>query len=513
MKILFTRQDGGVSVVHPASKEQLEKNLSALDHPSFAAQQEVGRVPEDITKDKDTGLVSLSNEQYEKIVWLHSIPKDAINALQVGDDFVLPDREFRNAWKQDGKDIVHDLNKALEIQLEKVRAARDVLLTKYDGLQARAQDLDDQESSARLKELKHKLRECTDSLKSLSPSCIEDIKKATPDLTGYQGIRLTTVFNVLSYGADPTGATSSQAAFQNAINAAKSITEGPGYAFGNVRAGTVLVPKGSYTGIDTLDCTNCVGLSIIGEGSWGSALYVDGQSTSYPVIDCSQSSYVLIENLSVFAMDINGSAPSIMPQCGVLFTDSNAQAASSNKNCMRNVNLLGWFTHCSLGIFNSTNNNFFSSVFCSYVLSAPSVYVGAYNGTTLTSAFLTLSSTPGATNENEFFGCEIHNSKQGVQQVGALWLDGVECFEMFGGILDSGGTNQPMVYFTNGCDKVFFSGVKFYNESSYTPGFIFYNNGTVNKLVCIGTWKGASVSGVTTQAGPGSWTTVQLNSM
>ena len=324
---------------------------------------------------------------------------------------------------------------------------------------------------------------------------------------------MTTVFNVLSYGADPTGATSSQVAFQNAINAAKAITVGPGYSFTNVRAGTVYVPRGSYTGITTLDCTNCVGLVIEGEGSWGSVLYADAQTTSYPAIDCTQSNYVTIQNLSIQAIDpATGLSPAVMPQCGVLISDSAAYPNSSNKIYLNKVNMYGWFQNCTLGVLNSSDNNYFACIFSNYNTSAPVVFVGNVNQVGLQSAFIPVSTTSQAANENVFYGCEIHSSNIANPVCNTLWLVGVETFQMFGGIIDGNGSTQPVVYFVNTCKKVYFSGVKFYHQTSWPCPYLLYNNGFVDQLVCSGTWQ--EYASITIQFGPGTWgSNIQLNGL
>jgi hypothetical protein len=321
---------------------------------------------------------------------------------------------------------------------------------------------------------------------------------------------MQTVFNVLDYGADPTGTTSSQAAFQNAINAAKAITVGPGYGFTNVRAGTVYVPRGGYTGITTLDCTNCVGLVIQGDGSWGSAIYADAQTTSYPVIDCTQSNYVTIENLSIQAISsATGGQPAVMPQCAILISDSSAYPNSSNKIYLNKVNVYGWWRNCALGVLNSSDNNYIACIFSNYHTSAPVVFVGNNNITNLQSAFIPVSTTHQAANENVFFGCEIHSSNVADPVCNTLWLAGVETFQMFGGIVDGNGSTQPSVYMLGSCNKIFFSGVKFYCQTAWPCPCLFYNNGTVNDLVCIGSW--SDYAAITIQSGPGIWGTVQLN--
>lgn len=156
MRILYTRADGGLSVVHAAAKADIEKVLGVL-----------------------------TDEEYRDHVWQRSVPADAVNAVEIPDEYQLPDREFRDAWAQDGMRVKHDMQKVKEIQLKKLRVERDALLVKYDGLQSRAIDLNDAVAMADVKAKKQALRDATEALKKLDPKSIEEVKSATPDLTGY----------------------------------------------------------------------------------------------------------------------------------------------------------------------------------------------------------------------------------------------------------------------------------------------------------------------------------------
>lgn len=317
------------------------------------------------------------------------------------------------------------------------------------------------------------------------------------------------VFNVLAYGADPTGATSSQAAFQAAINAAKAITVGP--LLGTLtRAGTVIIPKGLYVGISTLDCTNVSGLTIKGEGIWGTNIYANGQTTSYPVFDFTGSAGVEVYDICVMGMNPNGTVPTVIPQLGFLIADSTANPQASNKNYMENTGTSGYFAKGGMAIYRSTNNNFVSCVFSNSVLNSPALTVANSTYTnTFTSAFATLNPSGFVANENAFFGCEIHNSKMGNPACASLFLDGTYTFNMHGGIIDGGGTAQPMVWMLNANNMTTFSGVKFYTEVSPLPAQVFKSNGTVDRFTCSGSWKqDASVVDST----GGTWTRATFNS-
>lgn len=97
-KIVFTRPDGGVSVIHPV-----------------------------ISKDDD----GMSEEQALARALAKDVPADAINPTVVEEREVPSDRTFRDAWKHDGG-IVVDMPKAREIHKNRLRALRAPLLQALD---------------------------------------------------------------------------------------------------------------------------------------------------------------------------------------------------------------------------------------------------------------------------------------------------------------------------------------------------------------------------------------------
>ena len=151
MRILYTRPDGGLSVVNAAPKEHLERVLGAL-----------------------------TEEAYKAHVWERSVPKDAISAVEIDDAYQLPDREFRNAWKQDGKQVVHDLEKARSLQLDKIRLAREPKLIELDKEFMKA--LEKGESTVDIASKKQALRDITEPLKKAILTSIDDVRKAFPDV-------------------------------------------------------------------------------------------------------------------------------------------------------------------------------------------------------------------------------------------------------------------------------------------------------------------------------------------
>ncbi len=152
MRILFTRPDGGLSVVHGFPKSDIEIILGEL-----------------------------TDDAYKAHIWDCSIPKDAINALEIDDDYQLPDREFRDAWMQSGKEVAHDLEKARVIQLDKIRVARKAKLDALDVQFMQALEYKDIGAQNIIATEKQKLRDITGQLKAMELVSIEDVKGAFPN--------------------------------------------------------------------------------------------------------------------------------------------------------------------------------------------------------------------------------------------------------------------------------------------------------------------------------------------
>ncbi len=139
-KIVYTRTDGGVSVITPASKEALEKVLG-----------------------------SLTEAQYDAHVRERSIPTGATNVRDI-DASDLPTREFRNAWCDITAESKIDISaeKAIELKLTELRMLRDTELTKTDMLMTRALEEGDMSTKATLMLKRTALRDVTEPLKALT---------------------------------------------------------------------------------------------------------------------------------------------------------------------------------------------------------------------------------------------------------------------------------------------------------------------------------------------------------
>lgn len=150
-KIIYTRVDGGVSIVHAVPKEELP-------------------------------LTFLTEEAYKQFVWERSVPSDAINPVEIQTDNIPSNKEFRYAWKQDGNNITYDLEKAKTIQVERTELAINSALQSLNAelIEAIVSGNDEEKESIIAK--KENLKNSMNALIALVPESIEQIKSATPNL-------------------------------------------------------------------------------------------------------------------------------------------------------------------------------------------------------------------------------------------------------------------------------------------------------------------------------------------
>lgn len=126
-KIIFTRPDGGLSVVTPV---------------------------------RCTGDEDLSDEEVEQRAW-DKLPTDAINPQWVEASAIPADRSFRNAWKDGGGKVDHDMAKCREITRNALREKRAPLMAALDVKYMRADEAGNVAEKARITTEKQRLRDIT----------------------------------------------------------------------------------------------------------------------------------------------------------------------------------------------------------------------------------------------------------------------------------------------------------------------------------------------------------------
>ena len=133
-KIIYTRPDGGLSVVHPVINT----------HP------------------RREGITETEAEQR---AW-NKLPKDAINPRWIDVAEIPTDRTFRNAWKDAAGRIDHDISKCREITKVRLRAERAPKLAALDIEFMRA--LEQGQPTEEIVAQKQALRDITNQVDSLS---------------------------------------------------------------------------------------------------------------------------------------------------------------------------------------------------------------------------------------------------------------------------------------------------------------------------------------------------------
>ena len=140
-KIIFTRPDGGVSVMHPVRNT----------------------IGETLTTDAEI----------EQRAW-DALPKNAINPVFVDESAIPEDRTFRDSWEHGGNSVIVNINKAKSLTKDRLRNERTPLLLAQDVAFQRA--LETGASTAEIVKEKQRLRDITkqvdlsktlDELKSL----------------------------------------------------------------------------------------------------------------------------------------------------------------------------------------------------------------------------------------------------------------------------------------------------------------------------------------------------------
>jgi len=128
-KIIYTRPDGGLSVVHPVINTLGEAE-------GFTEADALARA-------------------------LAKLPADAINPQVVEPTVIPTDRTFRNGWSHGGNKVDHDLPKCREILKDKLRADRVPKLAALDMAYMRADEMGDTAEKRSIAAQKQVLRDVT----------------------------------------------------------------------------------------------------------------------------------------------------------------------------------------------------------------------------------------------------------------------------------------------------------------------------------------------------------------
>ena len=300
---------------------------------------------------------------------------------------------------------------------------------------------------------------------------------------------------VADFGADPTGSTSSDAAFRSFCAFLKTNGRQPGVGAGTIGI-TGKVPNGTYVGLSTYDLTKSNGFLIEADGNYGAVLYVDGQTgSSAPVFDMTGCNSSMIKGLTIYAMDQGGNRPSIMPSSGILLASS-ASMNDCNRNKISGGGMAGFFSSAPLCMIGATDNKveFYSMVQQNGAL--PCLNHSCNPDWYISSPYVPI--TPGNSNcgENTFAQVEIHSRNN----VGgwASYFRNAYSVRFFGGNHSmGGGPGAAHVLFQGtGNRSILYAGTQFWNESGTPAANLFQEtDGPVTRLICSGCDETGAYSG------------------
>lgn len=150
-KILYTKPDGGIAIVHPVRNT----------HPE----------PETLTDD-----------EILKRAW-KDVPADAINAFEIDESAVPADRTFRNAWAHCPVNGVRvDMEKARALQQENLRFLRKPKMLTLDVQYMKALERGDSAAMSLVATEKQALRDVTDDPRIAAASTAEELKQVMPEV-------------------------------------------------------------------------------------------------------------------------------------------------------------------------------------------------------------------------------------------------------------------------------------------------------------------------------------------
>jgi hypothetical protein len=172
-KIIYTRPDGGISVVHPTEGARLALGVLLADDTVLTSETPVP-VDRFLRRWPVAGATvewAETEDEFVARIAKKDVPAEAIN-VQIVDDTVVPaDRTFRDAWRQNGAAIEHDMEKCRAIHRQRIREARAPILAALDIEQLRGRDVLDR---------KQALRDAPADPRIAAASSVEQLKAVWP---------------------------------------------------------------------------------------------------------------------------------------------------------------------------------------------------------------------------------------------------------------------------------------------------------------------------------------------
>lgn len=191
MKVVYKKSTGDMLfIISLFTKEGIESHLSSVSREQFIAIAEtwLDAGPElSFEGEKKISFArncvewgKLTDKEYREFL-MFPVPRDASNVHVIEDDSLVPtDRCFRDSWFFDGNQVKHDMEKALQIHLTRIRAVRDIHLKTLDGEYFKALEENDTAELYKIKAIKENLRDIPQRFSPGQYATAEQLKASWP---------------------------------------------------------------------------------------------------------------------------------------------------------------------------------------------------------------------------------------------------------------------------------------------------------------------------------------------
>jgi len=163
MKIVYTRPDGGISVVSPAEGARLANSVTLANGTVLSGGPR--SVDQFLRRWPVAGAVAQwaeTEDEFLARVRARSVPANASGVRIVNDTDIPTDRTFRNAWQDPGSGAVKvDMPKACEIHRARLRELRTPMLAALDVEWMKALETGDEQKKTQVAAKKQALRDVT----------------------------------------------------------------------------------------------------------------------------------------------------------------------------------------------------------------------------------------------------------------------------------------------------------------------------------------------------------------
>lgn len=288
------------------------------------------------------------------------------------------------------------------------------------------------------------------------------------------------VYNVLNYGADPTGATSSKVAINAAIRAAGGTVS----IYGT--GGIVWIPEGNYDVSGGLDLTN-IQNSITIRGAGITSTILRAVTSTNAILDMTGTASVTISNLNVNGQSGNATY-------GVLLAHSSINA--NDVNFFENVSFIGAF-YIPIYIYGGSDGQFNKMSIQGYNPSSPAlIYISNTNDFVATSIYATIGTGSAQAGDWLFFGSDLHDlstfSPAASSTVAPIYINGsMSPIKFIGGVVGAPTNAASAGVFTINTPSgvaggISIIGMQFYGDNGIGPGCLVRIINSTNGLVIQG---------------------------